>query len=243
MTDALPPDTLHPDIDEKLLQRVRALLAKAESTEFEDEALAFTAKAHELMATHAIDRAVVEERAGSGGVISVRLDLAPPYPRDKFRLLSAVARYNRCRAVFDTRERSAMVFGHRSDLDIVELLFTSLLLQATNVMVAHGPEIDEWGQNRTRAFRHSFLVGFADGIGQRLAANQRSAEANAETTTGGSVLPVLVRREAEVEQAVDEAFPHLRGMRTTLSSAAGLTAGRRAADRADLGRQRVSRGQ
>lgn len=45
--------------DDPIITKVRNLLAKAESTEFEAEAMAFTAKAHELMTRHAIDRAMV----------------------------------------------------------------------------------------------------------------------------------------------------------------------------------------
>ena len=41
------------------LERVRALLAKAESTEFVEEAAALSAKAYELIATHAIDLAMI----------------------------------------------------------------------------------------------------------------------------------------------------------------------------------------
>src|SRR5207244_1555239 len=50
--------------DDPALAKVRALLAQAESTSFEAEAAAFTAKAHELMARHAIDVAFVWERDG-----------------------------------------------------------------------------------------------------------------------------------------------------------------------------------
>jgi hypothetical protein len=44
------------DLDQRMLDRVRALLAKAESTDFPQEADAFTARAQELMARHRIDR-------------------------------------------------------------------------------------------------------------------------------------------------------------------------------------------
>ncbi|MDP9441581.1 MAG: DUF2786 domain-containing protein, partial [Actinomycetota bacterium] len=46
-------------IDDRILSRVRALLAKAESTEFAPEAEAFTEKAQELMARYAIDDPVL----------------------------------------------------------------------------------------------------------------------------------------------------------------------------------------
>ncbi len=47
-------------VDPKVLARVRGLLAKAESTEFGEEAEALSAKAQELMTRHALER-VVEE--------------------------------------------------------------------------------------------------------------------------------------------------------------------------------------
>ena len=43
-------------MDEKKLSRVRALLAKAESSSFPEEAEALSAKAQELMTRHALDR-------------------------------------------------------------------------------------------------------------------------------------------------------------------------------------------
>jgi hypothetical protein len=45
--------------DRRMLDRVRALLAKAESTEFPKEAEALSARAQELMARHRIDRALL----------------------------------------------------------------------------------------------------------------------------------------------------------------------------------------
>ncbi|HEY0696309.1 MAG TPA: DUF2786 domain-containing protein, partial [Micromonospora sp.] len=52
------------DLDQRMLGRVRALLAKAESTDFPEEADAFTAKAQELMARHRIDHALLVARTG-----------------------------------------------------------------------------------------------------------------------------------------------------------------------------------
>ena len=55
-----------PDLDPSLLDKVRALLAKAEATAFEEESDAFLSKAQELMTRHNLDRAVLLE-AGQGG--------------------------------------------------------------------------------------------------------------------------------------------------------------------------------
>ena len=53
--------------DRRVLDRVRGLLTKAESTEFPAEAEALTAKAQELMARHSIEQAMVEARCGASG--------------------------------------------------------------------------------------------------------------------------------------------------------------------------------
>ncbi len=67
--------------DARVLGRVRALLAKAESTTFPDEAEALTTKAQELMARHAIDRAVLGTAAGqTGGPVGRRLAWTTPMP-------------------------------------------------------------------------------------------------------------------------------------------------------------------
>ena len=86
--------------DDPMLVKVRALLAKAESTEFEAESDAFTAKAQELMARHAIDDAVA--RAGSSrreAPVTRRIAVDDPYVDAKSQLLVVVARPNGVRCV------------------------------------------------------------------------------------------------------------------------------------------------
>ncbi len=96
-------------IDGKVLARIRALLAKAESTTFEEEAHAFTAKAQELMTRHAIDVAMLGASAGSDAAISTEhrmIRIEQPYADPKISLLGAVARANRCRAISTATSRS-----------------------------------------------------------------------------------------------------------------------------------------
>ena len=84
-----------------MLVRIRALLAKAESTTFEAEAMAFTAKAQELMTRHAIDASLLQNGAGSDEQpVMVRLPVDAPYADVKSLLLQTVAEVGRCRAVF-----------------------------------------------------------------------------------------------------------------------------------------------
>jgi hypothetical protein len=186
-----------PTIDPGVLHKVRSLLAKAESTTFPDEAEALTAKAQQLMDRHAIDRALLADAGGDPGRPEGRtLLVEAPYARPKFGLLSEVARANRCRAVWNTRSRVATVIGFPEDQATVELLYTSLLVQATRAMLASGTE----AATRTRGYRHAFLTSYGHRIGQRL---RLAAEATARAAAqehGSEVLPVLLDREAAVDR-------------------------------------------
>jgi hypothetical protein len=90
-----------------LLAKVRALLAKAESTTFETEAEALTAKVQELMARHRIDRALLD----AGGhqpdeqPIGRRIGTENPYADAKAALLGKVARADGCKAVWSPQRR------------------------------------------------------------------------------------------------------------------------------------------
>jgi hypothetical protein len=222
--------------DPRVLHKVAALLAKAESTTFTDEAEALTAKAQQLMTRHAIDRAVLDAGSGrgrGGAVGGRRLGIDDPYAGPRYLLLSAVADANRCRAVWSRFWGFATVFGEEGDLDAVELLYTSLLVQATRAMVAAGGPGARGGGGRTRSFRQSFLVAFARRIGDRL------KEADAAATAAGAqrsaaLVPLFEERRAAADAAVDEAFPRMSTTRMSANDAAGWHAGTRAADLAHL---------
>lgn len=234
-------------VDQRMLSRVRALLAKAESTEFPDEAEALTARAQELMARHSIDDALLAASApaaaGRGQASGRRLFIESPYEAAKALLLDVVAGANRCRAVWHRNLGLSTVLGFPGDLDAVELLFTSLLVQATTALVHAGSRRDAYGRSRTRSFRQSFLTSYAQRIGERLAASTGAAERQAAADSPGTnLLPVLAARHRLVDQAVDEMFPELT--QHAVGSAhdrEGWVFGRAAADLAALhGRREVA---
>ena len=222
-------------MDGRVLDKVRALLAKAESTEFEEEADALTAKAQELMARYTIDQAMVAGGASGEAPGGRRIAVEDPYARGKANLLAAIARANRCRTVWMEGYGFSTVVGYANDVDIVEVLYMSLLVQATRVMTASGAVRDSAGRSRTRSFRQSFLFSFARRIGERLEAATQAAQTEASDVHGGRLLPVLAGRGAAVDDAFDALFPDLVSTSTRISNLAGWAAGRAAADLAYLG--------
>jgi hypothetical protein len=224
------PDAFHAAIDDKVLRRVRALLAKAESTEFEEEAEALSAKAQSLMTRYAIERTLAEAPHASAAKPAVRrIWLDQPYLTAKAVLVSAVADANHCRAVRDPLGFVDLI-GFDTDLDVVELLSTSLLVQATRAMQLTGTHTTRHGTSRTTSFRRSFLIAYAYRIGERLRESADCAETEADRQHGGALVPVLRARDDVVDDAFAAAFPHTVSRPMQVSNAAGWSAGRAAAD-------------
>jgi Protein of unknown function (DUF2786) len=240
--------------DERMLSRVRALLAKAELTEFAEEAEALSSRAQELMAKYSIDQALLATESGrKDAPDGRRIAVDNPYEDPKTSLLQAVATANRCRVVWSKPVGLATVIGFPADLDVVQLLFTSLLVQANAAMLRAGSRQDAYGRSRTRAFRQSFLVSYAIRIGERLSeaaehatqeavaereatARQRAQAPAAARSTGTAIVPFLAARRQAVDDAVDEMFGDTlrRGRAVRATDADGWASGRAAADLASL---------
>ncbi|MEU9288814.1 DUF2786 domain-containing protein [Streptomyces sp. NPDC048275] len=222
--------------DSRMLTRIRALLAKAEATGFPEEAEALSAKAQELMARHSIDEALLAARTHAKDAPGAcRIGVEPPYETAKAVLLDAVAGANRCRAVWNESLGFSTVVGFEPDLEAVELLYTSLLVQATAAMTKAEAAQRAGGRKRTKTFRQSFLAAYAHRIGDRLATAAEGQVASAEGAGEGELLPVLVARDVAVTDHMERMFPdtvttRLRGV----SDAAGWEQGAAAADRAQV---------
>lgn len=249
-------------IPEKILDKVRALLVKAESTTFEHEAEAFAAKAAELVARYGLEQTLRRSPERDDDPMDSKvIILSEPYALTKADLLHQLAKRMSCHVIrrsaqpaypaqpaitlpdgrvlreatpaVEAQPARATVYGHRSDLERVEFLYTSLLVQAHRMVRAVRP--DRPGAN-VRAYRRAWLIGFACRIGERLDALVKTVVEESETP--GAAL-VLVDRAALANAAMRKAHPNMRTTTTTISSRSGFNAGRAAANRADLGQARV----
>ncbi|MFH8975249.1 DUF2786 domain-containing protein [Streptomyces sp. NPDC017890] len=226
--------------ESRALARIRALLAKAEATGYPEEAEALSAKAQELMARHSVDEALLSAHAPSPDAPGAcRIGVEPPYEQAKAVLLDAVADANHCRAVWNEPLGFSTVVGFEADLDAVELLYTSLLVQAEAAMAKAEATQRAGGRKRTKAFRQSFLAAYAHRAGTRLRAAAEAATAGAGTDADVDLLPVLASREVAVTDRLERMFPETTTTRLRgAADAAGWTEGTRAADHARVGRRR-----
>jgi hypothetical protein len=237
--------------DDRMLERVRRLLSKAEGAATESERDAYNGKAAELIARYGIEEALLAARETVSPLPADRVvDLDAPYARDKASLLSAVAgplgvRGVLCSARSAAGTRLSMhLFGMSSDLERVDVLYTSLLVQAAHGLAVARP-VDAY--ESVAAYRRSWMLGFAYTIQQRLVAAEQAAAQRAESVRhqsaaeGPSVSLVLADRAALVDGAVSAAYPRLRTAPSRLLSGSGSAAGAAAARRADLGGQRLGK--
>jgi hypothetical protein len=223
--------------EERIFTRIRGLLAKAESSDYAEEADAFMAKAQELMTRYRIDRTVVEVDAEGDSAPPIearRVWLEDPYLEAKAFLLANVASANRCRAVVEPKIGFSTLVGHPEDLDATDLLFTSLLVQATRRITAIGNDPTFGRRSRKPSYRRSFFLAYADRIGARLREANKAATVAADEALGNRLLPVLTRRDEEIDTAVGALFGKLREMKFSLTDVAGWAAGTAAADMAEL---------
>lgn len=238
------PQAAPPEAPGRLLERVRKLLAKAEDESVTPpEAQALTAKAAELMAKYGIDRALLAaERPETDRPADRKVTVENPWGRVKAHLLTGLASALRCQCVLlPARDGLAVhIFGYASDLERADLLYTSLLVQMWHGLVA--APVPDWASS-PRAWRRSWLLGFASSVVARVRAAEEAAASQAsggERAAASRTALVLADRSDVIRGHVGQAYPRLRRTRITYSGN-GYGAGWAQGQRADIGTARFAR--
>jgi hypothetical protein len=147
-------------------------------------------------------------------------------------LLDEIATACGCRVIMNVRLGLATVFGMAADVETTEVLYTSLLLQASQAMMTSPSTPFGAPPSTIAAFRRSFLMGFAKRVGHRLR-SLRAVVVDEVASERGDLLPVLTERQSTVDAVVEQycsrKIRYRRG-----SSAAGLVAGDHAGERASI---------
>jgi hypothetical protein len=222
----------------RTLAKVQALLAQAEHPNTTaTEAEAFSARAAEIMLKHSIDMAMLSTVGGQQDAPECRnVVLQAPYVKQKAIILNAICRPQGVQVIMLDKTTVAIV-GFPSDLDGVEMLFASLLVQAgRDVLRAVVPSRED-----TAAYRRSWMLGFASAVGHRVEERMNSARREANESHGSGTELVLADRKAQVSSYFRQQFPHTRADRTR-TSGSGRESGYAAGNRADLGSRKVGSG-
>ena len=234
MTDA--PSTARAEADQGVIDKVRKLLAMAESTDNSEEADAFARKAADLIARHRVTESALRD-VDPDQLEVAELDLGRgAYVRARFHLLAGVAEAHGCLATFRTGGRGTLahITGHRRDTLAVRVLFTSLLSQMTQRAALERRATSA----ATQRWRRSFMFGFADEVAAML--QTARSEAIAATDDPASTVPALRAQDVVVREFAGERLGRIVTARPAAPAVRdGLRAGRQAAAESDVGRVRL----
>jgi hypothetical protein len=196
---------------ESMIDKIRKLLAKAESTDFGPEAEALYAKAQELMLRHAIDEEIIRKAKPRDQQAKPIIEVFQYSDTSRMRmakakLLNSVARNNRCRVILMERQegqpQKVWIAGFADDIGFVKVLFASLSI---TVLKEGSRKFKESGSTSQSNFIRNFYDGFT------LAIDKRLREENEKTTkaVGESRALVVLDRKHEVDAAVAAYFGRL----------------------------------
>jgi Protein of unknown function (DUF2786) len=232
------------EASDRLLDRVRKLLAKAEGEGVTpEEAQALTAKAAELMAKYGIDRALLAaQRPETDQPASRLVDIYNPWARVQAHLLCGLASALRCQCILlpSGEGQRVHIFGYASDIERADMLYTSVLVQMWHGLIA--TDVPARAAS-VRAWRRSWLLGFAAAVTARVKAAEERAERTASAAADGpqaNAALVLADRSVVIRRNVATAYPVTRTARLTYSGN-GFGAGYEQGERADIGTGRVGR--
>lgn len=208
--------------NEKVLDRVRKLLALAQSDNVNEAATA-AAAAERLMAEHKLEMADVEARTGQADDEDV-VDFEISEDTTRFvgwrsNLVTVLAEVNGCDVIHWQKARwerpnalSFKVVGRASDTQAVSYLFKYLANEVDRLCTREG-------HGYGRSFANSFRHGAVATIAERLRAQKREREAALRAAAdlghkASEVALVVVDRDAAAVAAYkDKKFPDLRSFR------------------------------
>jgi len=246
-TSTIPPHFFTPDRLENpldsddLLARIRKLLDMAEATELTNEARdSYNAKAAQLIAKYGVDQALLEAASSTRPTATdKRITIPAPYARDKLGLLASIAVALGCKIVRRPTPQlgggtllTAHLIGMSADLTRAEILYTSLLVQMAHGLAAARVPFGE----DARAYRRSWMAGFASTIAARLEAAERAARRDATSGEDGSSTALVLASRADLVSArLTALYPRLQSSPSRRLSGSGMAAGQRSGLAADLG--------
>jgi hypothetical protein len=214
-------------VNEGLLAKITALLAKAERTDNEHEQNAYFEKAQALIIKYSVDQSQLKP-AEREQVINKIIPLTPK--RADHTLLNVVCINNHVKFIVASgvgKNRRGWLVGFPSDIAFCEALYANLLLHRENEL----SRAVKPGWEHGKSFNHSFRLAYGARVGKRLEAFHAH---NVQSAGTGTEL-VLRNKDAAVNDFLSEAHKKItKSAPVRFTSAVGAVQGRNAAERADV---------
>ena len=193
-------------MSEKIVNRIEALLRKAESTHSDEEREMLSAKAEELMIKYSIDQAMLDpDRNTEDQIISVQIYIRGIYQMAHMASALGVVKAMGARGYYmDHRHLDktvvVTVIDFESTIGLVQRMVDSLLAQS---MMSMGfwwaANKNEWPAKAGYMARRSYLEGFGRGVADRIRRERQEAVAEMSETPGGEL---VLARGRKLDDAV-----------------------------------------
>lgn len=193
----------------RIADRIAALLAKAESSTFDEERDAFMAKAAELMERHRINELMLglsRSRKATEQDPITKLEII--YDHTAFHIafrdfMAAIGQAFGFKVVWRKDGKAGWWYGFKSDLDMAETVYASLLIQVARAAEVY-KQTAEYKVLPKRMDKHvakrSFISGFGSGAARKITEGRQVGQRDAEEEHGSvNVLPVLASRSEDLE--------------------------------------------
>jgi len=229
----------------KLKEKIALLLNKAENTPYPAEAQTFQEHAERMMVRYGITAAQLDVEAGRGSqkteeIIETRFVFKGSFRKQEFAGFSQICNVWPGITLLKSTERNtvtAYVIGHKSDVESVLRMLTSLLIQLPVARTTWWKSVRDdysWmSPSESYLERRTYTLGWMGAVASRF--KELFREESAEAGTGTDL--VLASRQDQVEAWRDEKYTNLRYSRSQLSTGSynSRMAGSRDGQRADLG--------
>ena len=191
---------------EKIINRIEALLRKAESTNSDEERETLSAKAEELMIKYSIDQAMLDpDRNTEDQIVSVQTHIRGIYQMIHMSSALSVVQAMGARGYYSDLRRLnktvvVTVIDFESTIGLVQRMVDSTLAQS---MMSMGfwwtANKNEWAASQGYMARRSFLEGFGRGVADRIRREREEAVAEVSETSGGEL---VLARDRKLDDAV-----------------------------------------
>lgn len=234
--------------------KIAKLLKMAEDPSLSEEAAAnYLTAASELQLKMQLSDAEIRAAGGSKNVTdklitrNVLTDKHGNYVKARRELMFGLAKIFNVRSTMYTDRSAIILYGFESDIDFVESMYTSIVIQLRGHMetdwIMNGrPKAPYYIKENKRTWCTSYAHGYVARVLERIRYSRRDQENEVRVSTPGAELVLYDRN-----QAVTEFYDNrLSGVKlrssyknTSINNRSAMVSGYRAGDRADIGHTRV----
>lgn len=225
-------------VDEGIINKIKALYAKAASTDSMEEAETATAMATKLLIKYNLDLSKIDLKTEAEKKASIIKDyhhLGGEQKRHESewvaKLYMQIAKYNLCRA-FSAGERNSgvnynpgyvLIIGEPQNIELVKFIVGQVVYQIRRLEPLAWKSY--YGIEKRNAFRRGFFDGAAIGVGTKLYHERQEMEA-AKSGEAQEMGLMVISKDALVNNYISENITFKAGRSTKgLSSADGKTLG------------------